>query len=84
MTTHHAALITGASRGLGLALAWQLASLGWTLILDARGNEALEATRLELSELTEVITVGGDVTDVVQRRAGRRRAHGRQPGCRRE
>ena len=31
------ALITGASRGLGLALARALASRGWRLILDARG-----------------------------------------------
>ena len=32
------ALITGASRGLGLALARSLASEGWTLIIDARGS----------------------------------------------
>ena len=32
-----AALITGASRGLGLALARGLAERGWTLIIDARG-----------------------------------------------
>ena len=37
------ALITGASRGLGLALARALASEGWTLIIDARGSEDLEA-----------------------------------------
>ncbi len=34
-------LITGASRGLGLALARQLAQAGHRLILDARGAEAL-------------------------------------------
>ncbi len=63
------ALITGASRGLGLALARQLARLGWTLILDARGGEALEAARRELSALTDVITVMGDVTDPAHRMA---------------
>lgn len=39
------ALITGASRGLGLALARQLSIDGWQLIIDARGTEALEAAR---------------------------------------
>src|SRR5918998_587569 len=57
------ALITGASRGLGLALARTLAGGGWTLIIDARGKEALESARAELSRDTRVIAVPGDVTD---------------------
>ena len=65
----HTALITGASRGLGLALARRLAREGWTLIIDARGAEALEAARAELSELTQVISLSGDVTDEGHRRA---------------
>ena len=36
------ALITGASRGLGLALAEALARQGWTLIINARGAAALD------------------------------------------
>ena len=63
------ALITGASRGLGLALARQLAADGWTLILDARGGEALEDARAELSPLTDVIAIPGDVTDPAHRAA---------------
>jgi NAD(P)-dependent dehydrogenase (short-subunit alcohol dehydrogenase family) len=63
------ALITGASRGLGLALARELAGQGWTLVLDARGVESLEAVRAELSAQTQVITVSGDVADPAHRRA---------------
>jgi NAD(P)-dependent dehydrogenase (short-subunit alcohol dehydrogenase family) len=57
------ALITGASRGLGLALARSLAEDGWTLVLDARGEEVLEAARAELAAATDVHAVAGDVTD---------------------
>jgi NAD(P)-dependent dehydrogenase (short-subunit alcohol dehydrogenase family) len=64
----HTALITGASRGLGLALARRLAGEGWTLIIDARGAEALEAARAELSEVTRVISLAGDLTDEGHRR----------------
>ncbi|MHB8627874.1 MAG: SDR family NAD(P)-dependent oxidoreductase [Aggregatilineales bacterium] len=60
-------LITGASRGLGLALASQLAKDGWTLILDARGAEALESVRAELSKQTQVIVLSGDITDPAHR-----------------
>jgi NAD(P)-dependent dehydrogenase (short-subunit alcohol dehydrogenase family) len=56
------ALITGASRGLGLALARQLAQNGWGLIIDARGKKALEEVRLELSAKTNVIAIPGDIT----------------------
>src|SRR5690349_17154384 len=62
-----AALITGASRGLGLALARALARQGWTLIIDARGAEALEAARAELAALTEVIAIPGDVANSAHR-----------------
>ena len=63
------ALITGASRGLGLALARRLAAEGWTLIIDARGDKALETVRAELAELTRVVAISGDVTDEEHRRA---------------
>ena len=71
MTEHSSrtALITGASRGLGLALARRLAKDGWTLIIDARGAEALEAVRAELAELSRIIAIPGDVTDEEHRRA---------------
>jgi NAD(P)-dependent dehydrogenase (short-subunit alcohol dehydrogenase family) len=62
------ALVTGASRGLGLALARQLARDGWRLIIDARGEEGLEAARTELAQLTEVIAIAGNVMDPGHRR----------------
>ena len=66
--TRHTALITGASRGLGLALARRLAREGWTLVIDARGEDALEAARAELSEHIPVFAVPGDVADPGHRR----------------
>lgn len=74
-TTTHTALITGASRGLGLSLARQLARLGWNLIIDARGAEALEEARAELSQHTHVIALPGDVTDAAHRTALAKAAH---------
>ena len=56
------ALITGASRGLGLALARQLAQNGWGLIVDARGIKSFEQAQLELSRFTKVIAIPGDIT----------------------
>jgi NAD(P)-dependent dehydrogenase (short-subunit alcohol dehydrogenase family) len=61
------ALITGASRGLGLALARALADDGWTLILDARGAEALDEARAALAAQTTVVAIPGDVTDPAHR-----------------
>jgi NAD(P)-dependent dehydrogenase (short-subunit alcohol dehydrogenase family) len=57
------ALITGASRGFGLALARSLALDGWTLVLDARGGNALAEVAGELSQLTTVHAIPGDVAD---------------------
>jgi NAD(P)-dependent dehydrogenase (short-subunit alcohol dehydrogenase family) len=67
--TSRTALITGASRGLGLALARQLAAQGWHLVIDARGAEALETARIALSEKTQVIAISGDVTNAAHRNA---------------
>ncbi len=62
------AIITGASRGLGLALARALADRSWSLVLDARGGDALEKVAEELSAKTEVRAVPGDVADDGHRR----------------
>jgi NAD(P)-dependent dehydrogenase (short-subunit alcohol dehydrogenase family) len=63
------ALITGASRGLGRALARALAGDGWALIIDSRGAAALDAAARELSAITTVRAIPGDVTDPAHRTA---------------
>lgn len=63
------ALITGASQGLGLALAQGLAASGWNLIVDARGAEALEEARTGLATQTQIVAIAGDVADPAHRRA---------------
>lgn len=56
------ALITGASRGLGRALATALAARGDTLIVDARGAAALQDAVRGLGS-GRVVAVPGDVVD---------------------
>ena len=57
------ALITGASFGLGRAVAFELARRGWDLTIDARHAEPLASTAQALSELTSVRAISGDVGD---------------------
>jgi NAD(P)-dependent dehydrogenase (short-subunit alcohol dehydrogenase family) len=57
------ALITGASRGLGLALSRALARDGWRLVIDARGSEDLYRVAEELRSLTDVAAYPGDIAD---------------------
>jgi NAD(P)-dependent dehydrogenase (short-subunit alcohol dehydrogenase family) len=63
------AIVTGASRGLGLALSHALAERGWRLVVDARGSRALEEARQELARSTEVVAVPGDVSSHAHRLA---------------
>jgi len=62
------AVITGASRGLGLALAQGLADRGWRLVIDARGADDLRTVADELSARTDVVAVAGDVSDEAHRK----------------
>lgn len=59
-------IITGASRGVGRALALELAPLGCRFLLTARGEEPLRELAAEVSKLgaRSVEMVVGDVTDV--------------------
>ncbi|MGH3091414.1 MAG: SDR family NAD(P)-dependent oxidoreductase, partial [Gaiellaceae bacterium] len=58
-------IVTGASRGLGLALTRALAERGWRLIVDARDAGALESA---VAGLDGVVTLAGDVADPDHRR----------------
>jgi NAD(P)-dependent dehydrogenase (short-subunit alcohol dehydrogenase family) len=66
-STRPVALITGASAGLGLALAHGLADRGWALIIDARGADALKDAADALADRTDVVPLAGDVTDAEHR-----------------
>ncbi|MCW2764891.1 MAG: short-chain dehydrogenase/reductase [Nocardioides sp.] len=61
------AVITGASQGLGLALARELAGRGWSLVLDARGAERLDRAAATLPGGPHRV-VAGDVTEPAHRR----------------
>ena len=67
------AIVTGASRGLGRALALALAERGWSLVLDARGAAALggvvEQARSSAGPGATVLGLPGDVTDPAHRSA---------------
>lgn len=71
-----AALITGASKGFGRAVARALAERGWSLVIDARAADELDAVA---RELPRAVAVAGDVADprhreelaAVARRLGR-------------
>jgi NAD(P)-dependent dehydrogenase (short-subunit alcohol dehydrogenase family) len=62
MTT---AIVTGASRGLGLALTRALAPRGWRVVVDARDGAALERA---VEGLDGVVAVPGDIADPEHRR----------------
>ncbi|HYZ98891.1 MAG TPA: SDR family oxidoreductase [Acidimicrobiales bacterium] len=62
------ALITGASRGFGLALARHLAADGWNLVVDGRDADALERARRAIRDAGrqgDVIAMAGDIGDPV-------------------
>jgi NAD(P)-dependent dehydrogenase (short-subunit alcohol dehydrogenase family) len=65
VTTVPVGIVTGASRGLGLALVRALVEREWRLVVDARGADAL--TRAVFG-LEGVVAIAGDVTDPEHRR----------------
>jgi NAD(P)-dependent dehydrogenase (short-subunit alcohol dehydrogenase family) len=59
------AIVTGGSRGLGLALVKSLVAAGWRVVVDARDGDALGDAVATLGEA--VIAVSGDISDPVHR-----------------
>ena len=59
-------IVTGASRGLGLALVRALVEREWRLVVDARGAAALERA---VADLGGIVGIAGDVADPEHRRA---------------
>jgi NAD(P)-dependent dehydrogenase (short-subunit alcohol dehydrogenase family) len=64
MTTDPVALITGATQGLGRALAEELARRGWRLVLDGRDQRRLADLG---TAIPTAVIVPGDVTDAEHR-----------------
>jgi NAD(P)-dependent dehydrogenase (short-subunit alcohol dehydrogenase family) len=64
-TSARVALVTGASRGFGLALASALAADGWALVIDARDGEALRRAAREIGG--DVTAIAGDVASLGHR-----------------
>lgn len=63
------AIVTGASRGLGRAVASELAAAGWALVIDARHRGALERVAADLrGKGAPVWDISGDVTRPEHRR----------------
>jgi len=65
------AIVTGASRGLGEALAVGLARAGWSLVIDGRDRPSLDAAadlvRAQAPPGTHVVAIAGDITDEAHR-----------------
>jgi NAD(P)-dependent dehydrogenase (short-subunit alcohol dehydrogenase family) len=68
------AVVTGASRGLGRALARALAEDGYRLVVDARNGDALRAAMAGLPAGAVVSALAGDITDPAHRGDVRRAA----------
>ena len=78
MSDHRTAIVTGASRGLGRALAAGLARAGFDLIIDARDAAALDAAAGALrASGASVTAIPGDVTNPGHRAALVAAARGR-------
>lgn len=74
------AIVTGASRGIGRGIATAFAGEGASVVITARNQEALNELAAELSKVSQILAIAGDVADekhvaelfrIVQSRFGR-------------
>jgi len=65
---HRVAVVTGASQGFGLALTEALVEEGWSVVVDARHRDRLDAAVAALEHPDRIVAVAGDVTDAGHRR----------------
>jgi NAD(P)-dependent dehydrogenase (short-subunit alcohol dehydrogenase family) len=67
------AIVTGASRGLGRALAEGLAREGWSLVIDGRDRDSLAAAAEQIGSVqadgARLLAPSGDITDAAHRSA---------------
>jgi NAD(P)-dependent dehydrogenase (short-subunit alcohol dehydrogenase family) len=65
------AIITGASRGFGLAMATELANARWDLVVDGRDRDDLDraSSTVDASATGRVVPIAGDVTEPGHARA---------------
>lgn len=63
------AIVTGASRGFGLAAAHSLLEDGWLLVVDGRNGEDLGTALDGLGSPASIVGIPGDITDATHRRA---------------
>jgi len=71
------AVVTGAGRGIGAAIARALASQGAKLALFGRNRDALDKLAMELNASTETCVAVADVTDTAALQAAFARARER-------
>jgi NAD(P)-dependent dehydrogenase (short-subunit alcohol dehydrogenase family) len=63
VSSRDVAVVTGASRGLGLAITRALVADGWSVVVDGRASDQLMAAISDLTGPGQAIAISGDVTD---------------------
>jgi NAD(P)-dependent dehydrogenase (short-subunit alcohol dehydrogenase family) len=73
------AVVTGASRGLGLAITRALVADGWSVVVDGRAGDDLMAAISDLTGPGQAVAIPGDVTDPDHRQHLAQAAAGKGP-----